>query len=191
MTLFRNFAVLRQHYGNPFAPIQILTGDTREACGFHRDRLHDDGRLFPPKSRIERRFESQVAGRSPACFLVTFCTTQKVTIRSLYREHRGSANLDSARRNGGFPLTKLNPFGTFLSESLPHSGQHTSCAFFAALGGILSAAKPPLRLSISWKVCSCRSRSFEVLQTSNQRTKTTNPHFCKKQKKTLAFSSKM
>ena len=28
MTLFRNFAVLRQQCGNPFAPIQILTGDT-------------------------------------------------------------------------------------------------------------------------------------------------------------------
>ena len=26
------------------------------------------------------------------------------------REHRGFANLDSARRNGGFALTKLNPF---------------------------------------------------------------------------------
>ena len=58
MTLFRNFAVLRQHKGNPFAPIQILTVDTMKPCGFHRGRLHDDGRLFPPKSRIERRFES-------------------------------------------------------------------------------------------------------------------------------------
>ena len=31
---------------------------------------------------FRQSFESQVAGRSPACFLVTFCTTQKVTIRS-------------------------------------------------------------------------------------------------------------
>ena len=108
MTLFRNFAVLRQHKGNPFAPIQILTGDTRKPCGFLCRRLHDDGRPLPPKSRIERRFESQVAGRSPVCFLVTFCTMQKVTIRSLCREHRGSANLESARRKGGFALTKLN-----------------------------------------------------------------------------------
>ena len=104
-------------YGFPFAPIQILTGDTREGCGFLCRRLHDDGRSFPPKSRIERRFESQVAGRSRlletwspcsrpfailpvsavsdaqklatgnflhvrACFLVTFCTTQKVTTRT-------------------------------------------------------------------------------------------------------------
>ena len=46
----------------------------------------------------------------PRAFYVTFCTTQKVTIRSLCREHRGSANLDSARRNGGFARTKLKPF---------------------------------------------------------------------------------
>ena len=61
---FRKFAVLRQHKGNPFAPIQILTGDTREGCAFRRGRLHNDGRSFQRKSRIERRFESQVAGRS-------------------------------------------------------------------------------------------------------------------------------
>ena len=44
------------------------------------------------------------------CFLVTFCTTQKVTIRSLCREHRGSVNLESAHPNNTFPLTKLKPF---------------------------------------------------------------------------------
>ena len=123
-------------YSNPFAPIQILTGDTRKACGFRSGRLHDERWSLQRKSRIERRFESQVAGRSPVCFLVTFCTTQKVTSRSLRRELRGFANLDSAhpnykiartklkpsqrglrgfanldsaRRNGGFALTKLNP----------------------------------------------------------------------------------
>ena len=32
-------------------------------------------------------------------------------------------------QNNNFPLTRLNPFGAFLSESLPHSGQHTPCAF--------------------------------------------------------------
>ena len=66
MTLFRNFAVLRQHYGNPFAPIQILTGDTREPCNARRGQLHDDGRSFPPKSRIERRFESSPESRGSA-----------------------------------------------------------------------------------------------------------------------------
>ena len=105
---------------------------------------------------LNRPWESR--GSQPsACFCGTFCTPQKVPIRSLagnfrgsvnlesahpnndhtltklkpsQKENRGSANLDSARRNGGFPLTKLNPF----------------------------------------------KASFEVLKTSNQRTKTTNPH---------------
>ena len=45
-------------YSFPFAPIQILTGDTREGCAFRRGRLHNDGRSFQRKSRIERRFES-------------------------------------------------------------------------------------------------------------------------------------
>ena len=45
-----------------------------------------------------------------ACFLVTFCTTQKVTSRSLCREHRGFPNLDSARRSCGFAQTKLKPY---------------------------------------------------------------------------------
>ena len=44
--------------GHPFAPIQILTGDTREGCAFRYRRLHDDGRSFRIKLRIERRFES-------------------------------------------------------------------------------------------------------------------------------------
>ena len=121
-SLFRNFAILRLMCGNPFAPIQILTGDTREGCGFLCRRLHDDGRSFRIKLRIERRFESSPGVQrvatldlletwSPcsrpfailpvsavsdaqklatgnflhvrACFLVTFCTMQKVTIRWL------------------------------------------------------------------------------------------------------------
>ena len=44
--------------GFPFAPIQILTGDIREGCHARHSRLHDVGRSLPPKSRIERRFES-------------------------------------------------------------------------------------------------------------------------------------
>ena len=44
--------------GSPFAPIQILTGDTRKPRGFLRGRLHDERRSLQLKSRIERRFES-------------------------------------------------------------------------------------------------------------------------------------
>ena len=90
----------------------------------------------------------QLFARPSTCFLVTFCTTQKVTIRSLCWEFRGFANLESAHPNNTFPLTKLNPF----------------------------------------------KASFEVLQTSKQRTQTTTscnlikscrklfPTFCKAQK---------
>ena len=63
MTLFRNFAILRQQCSNPFAPIQILTGDTRKPCGSRRGRLHDDGRSLPRELRIERRFESSPESR--------------------------------------------------------------------------------------------------------------------------------
>ena len=58
MTLFRNFAILRQMYSNPFAPIQILTGDIRKVCSSRYSRLLDERRSFQRKSRIERRFES-------------------------------------------------------------------------------------------------------------------------------------
>ena len=66
----------------------------------------------------------EVAGRSPACFLVTFCTVQKVTSRSLCRELRVFPNLDSAHPNIKYTLTKLNPLKES-SEVLPTSNQHT------------------------------------------------------------------
>ena len=76
-TLFRNFAILRQHKGYPFAPIQILTGDIREGCHARHSRLHDVGRSLPPKSRIERRFESRVAGLAPRAFWLLFARRKK------------------------------------------------------------------------------------------------------------------
>ena len=78
---FRKFAVLRQHKGNPFAPIQILTGDTREGCAFRRGRLHNDGRSFPRKSCIERRFESSPESRgsqTSGVLLVLFVQAKRI-----------------------------------------------------------------------------------------------------------------
>ena len=57
-----------------------------ENCCFLRCRLPDERRSFSQKYRIDRRFESWVAGLRPVCFLVTFCTTQKVTTRSPSQE---------------------------------------------------------------------------------------------------------
>ena len=77
MSLFRNFAVLRQHKDNPFAPIQILTGDTREGCHARRGRLLDDRRAFRIKHRIERRFESRSQDGVPRAFWLLFARRKK------------------------------------------------------------------------------------------------------------------
>ena len=125
--------------GFPFAPIQILTGDIREGCHARHSRLHDVGRSLPPKSRIERRFESLPGVQRFANLWGTFGSFRtseknktvpfrevrgfpnldsahpniKYTLTKLkpsQREIRGSANLESAYPNNNFPLTKLNPF---------------------------------------------------------------------------------
>ena len=72
---------MRLHDGTPFAPIQILTGDTREACSSRCDRLLDDGRPLQRKSRIERRFESSPESRgSPTSgvLLVLFVQAKRI-----------------------------------------------------------------------------------------------------------------
>ncbi len=100
-------------YSHPFAPIQILTGDTRKGCALRRGRLHDEHRSFPPKSRIERRFESSPGVQRVATlgvFLRYFLHAAKSTNPFPFREVRGFLNLESAHPNNTFPLTKLNPF---------------------------------------------------------------------------------
>ena len=111
MTLFRNFAILRLMYSFSFAPIQILTGDTREGCNSRHSRLHDESRSLQRKSRIERRFESLPGVQRFANLWGTFGsfrTSEKNKIVP-FREVRGFAYLDSARRNDGFARTKLKP----------------------------------------------------------------------------------
>ena len=111
MTLFRNCAVLRLMCGFPFAPIQILTGDTREGCNARCGRLHDDGRSFQRKSRIERRFESSPESRgsqTSGVLLVLFVQAKRIKPFPL-REIRGFTNLESAHPNNDHALTQLNP----------------------------------------------------------------------------------
>ena len=98
--------------GFPFAPIQILTGDTRKACSSRYGWLHDAGRSFQRKSRIERRFESLPGVQRFANLWGTprsFRTSEK-NKPVPFREVRDSANLDSAHRDNNFPRTKLKPF---------------------------------------------------------------------------------
>ena len=78
----------------------------------------------------------------------------------LCREHRGSANLESAHSNNNFPLTKLKPF--------PKGASRFCKPRF-------SAHKQPICTNL---IKSFSNGSFEVLQTSNQPTKQklrTNP----------------
>ena len=93
-----------------------------------------------------------------ACFLVTFCTTQKVTTRSLCREHRGFANLESAHSNNDYALTKLNP---------SQRGESRFCK--------PRFSSPQWRLRTN-KIKTFPKGSFEVLQTSIQPTQTTTSH---------------
>ena len=112
---------------------------------------------------FRQSFESWVAGLRPVCFLVTFCTTQKVTTRSpsqevsrfckpqisapqwqlraatiktFLRKLRGSANLESAHQNSKFAQTKLNPFplrGCFFRFAL--LSPPAAAVFFPPYGG--------------------------------------------------------
>ena len=102
-------------------------------------------KLFPTELWIE------VAGRSPACFLVTFCTTQKVTSRIPCRENRGSANLESTPKQ----LSRTNKIKSFWNFSRFCEPRFNS---------------PQCRLPTN-KIKSFPKGRFEVLQTSNQRTK--------------------
>ena len=76
------------------------------------------------------------------CFLVTFCTTQKVTIRSLSGKLRGFANLESAHRSRSFAPQQLKPFKGVPRYCKPRiSAQNNNLAqtklnLFAALVGI-------------------------------------------------------
>ncbi len=106
----KNTAILLSSALNPYAVTPEPRTDSKP---FRRRFVRKTGfgscRQKYLQKYFRQSFESQVAGRSPVCFLVTFCTMQKVTTRSLCREHRGFANLNSARRNGGFTRTKLKP----------------------------------------------------------------------------------
>ena len=125
-------------------------------------------RLVPPENSAEIYFDRALNRRSqdgvPRAFYVTFCTTQKVTIRSLCREHRGSANLDSARRNGGFARTKLKPSQKKIRGFANLESAHTDNNFaqaqlnpFAAIGEHSQAASRPfIPDSAEWSFCRAR-----------------------------------
>ena len=66
---------------SPFAPIQILTGDTRKPCGSRRGRLHDERWSLQRKLCIERRFESSPESRgsqTSGVLLVLFVQAKRI-----------------------------------------------------------------------------------------------------------------
>ena len=82
-------SVLRQHYSHPFAPIQIIAGDTRKTAvfcvaGYLMSAGHFSKKLVSTGDL--NRSRSPEVRKPLACFLVTFCTMQKVTTRFPFRE---------------------------------------------------------------------------------------------------------
>ena len=84
-----------------------------ETCSFQHSRLPDERRSLSQKHRIDRRFESWVAGLRPACFLVTFCTTQKVTTRIPLQE---TPRFSKPRISAPQPQLRTATIKTFLRE---------------------------------------------------------------------------
>ena len=154
--------------GFPFAPIQILTGDTRKACSSRHGWLHDAGRSFQRKSRIERRFESLPGVQRFANLWGTprsFRTSEKnkfvpfrevrgfpnlesahpnndhalTKLKPSQKKNRGSANLDSAHQNYNFAQTQLNPFAAPRLSHKIGSPQPRR----AYINGAISFSSPP------------------------------------------------
>ena len=142
MTLFRNFAVLRQQCGNPFAPIQILTGDTRKPCNTRRDRLLDDGWSFQRKLSIERIFESspESRGSQPSGVLpVLFVQAKRIKpfpFRELSRFYKPRI---SALKHQ-FRTNKIKSFLELSFRKVYPIRGSTLCVLFAAFGGIILVA---------------------------------------------------
>ena len=102
----------------------------------------------------------QLFARPSVCFLVTFCTTQKVTTRPLSGKLRGFPNLESTHRSRSFAPQQLKPFikedsrfckpristpkqqirtnkikSFFCLAAVSLPGRHTPCAFSPPLRG--------------------------------------------------------
>ena len=75
----------------PFAPIQILTVDTRKGCVFRCGWLLDERRSFQRKPCIERRFESSPESRgsqTSGVLPVLFVQAKRINSFSLQRTSR-------------------------------------------------------------------------------------------------------
>ena len=156
------------HCGNPFAPIQIIAGDTRENAvfsiagylmnaGHFRKNTVSTGDLNRPRSPEVRK--------PLACFLILFARRKKnvktsplqgtprfskprisppqpqlrtATIKTFLRKFRGFANLEAAHTDNKLAQTKLNPFAALGGCFCRFA------AFSAALGAVFPPCGGPL-----------------------------------------------
>ena len=81
---FEKTSVLRLHYGNPFAPIQSLYAAVLRAKPVSKRAAGSFCKVT--SGRALNRPRSPEVRKPLACFLVTFCTMQKVTTRSPSQE---------------------------------------------------------------------------------------------------------
>ena len=97
---FEKTSVLRLHYGNPFAPIQSLFAGVLQIKPVSTRAVGNFCKVSSGRA-LNRSPESRGSQTSGVLF-GSFCTTQKARKTFLSGKLRGSANLDSAHRNGSF-----------------------------------------------------------------------------------------
>jgi hypothetical protein len=83
-SFFEKTSVLRLHYGNPFAPIQSLYAAVLQAKPVSAEAAGSFCKIA--SDRALNRPRSPEVRKPLVCFLVTFCTTQKVTTRTPSQE---------------------------------------------------------------------------------------------------------
>ena len=114
--------------GYPFAPIQMLTGDTRKGCSSRHSRLHDERRSFPQKLCIERRFESSPGVQRVATlgvFLRYFLHAAKSTNPFPFREASRFCKPRISPPKQQLPTNKIKSFSKGSSEVFQTSNQRT------------------------------------------------------------------
>ena len=122
---------------------------------------------------FRQSFESWVAGLRPACFLVTFCTMQKVTPRSPSQEASRFCKPRTSTPQPQLPTATIKTFfgliRGFANLDSAHSNNHFAqsneilcrfAAFYAAFGGRPVGAARPACNEIP-------AGSFEILRTSS------------------------
>ena len=101
LLIFVKTSVLRQHCGNPFAPIQSLYAGVLQAKPVSAEAAGKLGKLT--SGRALNRPRSPEVRKPLVCFLFLFAQRKKHEKRPLCRKFRGFANLDSANQNSNFP----------------------------------------------------------------------------------------